>query len=63
MITNKRYQKLLMLATTGKPLPDDATPEEEIFYKEVMHDYEVMHKNAELLGIKDPILEIPFEID
>ena len=63
MITNKRYQKLLMLATTSKPLPDDATPEEEIFYKEVMHDYEVMHKNAELLGIKDPILEIPFEVD
>ena len=52
-----------MLATTGKPLPEDATPEEEIFYKEVMHDYEVMHKNAESLGIKDPILEIPFEID
>ena len=63
MITNKRYQKLLMLATTGKPLPDDATPEEEIFYKEVMHDYKVMHKNAESLGIKDPILEIPFEVD
>ena len=57
MITNKRYQKLLMLATPGKPLPDDATPEEEIFYKEVMH------KNAESLGIKDPILEIPFEVD
>ena len=51
-----------MLATTGKPLPDDATPEEEIFYKQ-MHDYEVMHKNAESLGIKDPILEIPFEVD
>ena len=52
-----------MLATTGKPLPDDATQEEEIFYKEVMHDYEVMHKNAESLGIKDPILEILFEVD
>ena len=63
MITNKRYQKLLMLATAGKPLPDDASQEEEIFYKEVMHDYEVMHKNAESLGIKDPILEIPFEVD
>ena len=52
-----------MLATTGKPLPDDAAPEEKIFYKEVMHDYEVMHKNAKSLGIKDPILEIPFEVD
>ena len=63
MIKNKKSQKLLILASTGKPLPVDATPEEEIFYKEVMHDYEVMHKNAESLGIKDPILEIPFEVD
>ena len=52
-----------MLSTTGKPLPDDATPEEEIFYKEVMHGYKVMKKNAESLGIKDPILEISFEVD
>ena len=36
---------------------------DEIFYKEVMHDNEVIHKNAESLGIKDPILEIPFEVD
>ena len=28
-----------------------------------MNDFEVMLKNAELLGIKDPILEIPFEVD
>ena len=63
MITNKKYQKLLVLATNGKPFTYDSTPEEEIFYKEVTHDYEVMHKNAESIGIKDPILEIPFEID
>jgi len=63
MITNKRYQKLLMLATTGKPLPDDANPEEEFFYKEAMHDYEVMHKTAKKHGIKNPILEIPIEVD
>ena len=43
--------------------PQRQAPEEEIFYQEVIHDYEVMHKNAELLGIKDPILEIPFEVD
>ena len=29
MITNKRYQTLLMLATTGKPLKKDATEEEQ----------------------------------
>ena len=52
-----------MLAITSKQLPDDSTSEEDIFYKEVMHNYEVMHKNAESLGIKDPILEIPFEVD
>ena len=63
MITNKRYQKLLMLATTGNPLPDDSSQEEKIFYKEVIYEFEVMHKNAESLGIKDPILEIPFEVD
>ncbi len=29
MITNKRYQTLLMLATTGQPLNKDATEEEK----------------------------------
>ena len=35
MITNKRYQTLLMLATTGKPLNKDATEEEKNFTKNV----------------------------
>ena len=34
MITNKRYQTLLMLATIGKPLNKDAT-EEKNFMKNV----------------------------
>ena len=34
MITNKRSQELLMLATTGKPLNKDATEEEKKFYEE-----------------------------
>ena len=63
MITNKKYQKLLMLATTVKPLPDDAALAEEIFYKEEMHEYEVIQKNTELPGTKDPYLEIPLEVD
>ena len=32
MITNKRSQKLLMLATTGKKLNKDATEEEKKFF-------------------------------
>ena len=31
MITNKRYQTLLMLATKSKPLNKDATEEEKIY--------------------------------
>ena len=63
MITNKRYQELLMLATTGKPLNKDATEEEKKFYEECKHDYQVMLKTAKKLGIKNPIIEIPFEVD
>ncbi len=33
MITNKRYQKLLMLATTGKSINKDAPEEEKKFYR------------------------------
>ena len=63
MITNKRSQELLMLATTGKKLNKDATEEENKFYEECKHDYEVMHETAKKHGIKNPILEIPMEID
>ena len=63
MITNKRSQELLMLATTGKKLNKDATEEEKKFYEEWKHDYEVMKKSAKKNGIKNPILEIPIEVD
>ncbi len=63
MITNKRYQQLLMLATTGKPLNKDATEEEKKFYRECKRDYKVMLKTAKKHGIKKPILEIPMEVD
>ena len=46
MITNKRYQTLLMLATTGKPLNKDATEEEKKFYSECKYDYKVMKETA-----------------
>tara|TARA_Y100000994_G_scaffold7219_1_gene6365 strand:- start:131 stop:325 length:195 start_codon:yes stop_codon:yes gene_type:complete len=63
MITNKRSQELLMLATTSKPLNKDATEEEKKFHDECKHDYEVMHEIAKKNGIKNPILEIPMEVD
>ena len=63
MITNKRSQEILMLATTCKPLKKDATEEEKKFYEECKHDYKVMHETAKKHGIKNPILEIPMEID
>mgnify|MGYP006060058563 FL=1 len=63
MITNKRYQTLLMLATTGKPLNKDASEEEQKFYEEFKRDYKVMHETAKKHGIKNPIMEIPFEVD
>ena len=63
MITNKRSQELLMLATTGKPLNKDATEEEKKFYEECKHDYKVMKGTAKKHGIKNPILKIPMEVD
>ena len=63
MLTNKRYQQLLSLATTGKPLDKDATDEEKKFYKECKRDYKVMLETAKKHGIKNPIMEIPFEED
>ena len=63
MITNKRYQELLMLATTDKPLNKNATEEEKKFYEECKHDYKVMLETAKKYGIKNPIIEIPFEED
>ena len=63
MITNKRSQEILMLATTGKPLNKDATEEEMKFIKECKHDYKVMKETAKKHVIKNPILEIPMEVD
>ena len=63
MITNKRSQELLMLATTGKPLNEEAPEEEKRFYIECKHDYKVMKGTAKKHGIKNPILEIPMEVE
>ena len=63
MITNKRSQELLMLVTTSKPFNKNATEEEKKFYEECKHDYKVMKKTAKKLGINNPILEIPMDVD
>ena len=63
MITSKKLQKLLMLANTGKTINKDAIEEEKKFYEECKHDYKVMKETAKKHGIKNPILEIPMEVD
>ena len=63
MVTNKRSQELLMLATTFKKLNQDTTEEEKKFYEECKYDYKVMKETAKKHGIKNPILEIPMEVD
>ena len=63
MITNKRSQELFMLATKGKKLNKGATKEEKKFYEECIHDYEIMKETAKKHGIKNPVLEIPMEVD
>ena len=63
MLTNKRSQEILMLATTGKSLNKDASEEEKKFYEECKHDYKVMLETAKKHGIKNPIMEIPIEED
>ena len=63
MITNKRYQELLMLTTTDKPLNKNATEGEKKFYEGCKHDYKVMKETAKKHGIKNPIMEIPIEVN
>ena len=62
-ISNKRYQKLLMLANTNQPLEEGATEEERKFYEEAKNSYKKMIDNAKKLGIKNPVQYIPMEID
>ena len=52
-----------MLANTSKPLNKDTTSEEKKFYEECKYDYKMMKQTAKKHGIKNPILEIPMEVD
>ena len=55
--------ELIQRESNHEPLNKDATEEEKKFYEECKHDYKVMHETAKKLGIKNPIMEIPFEVD
>ena len=63
MTTNKRYVQLLAMAQPGKPLEKDASAEDKKIYEEMKHADKVMRESAKKLGIKNPILEIPLEVD
>ena len=63
MISNKKWQQLLALATTGEKLPNDATEEEKQAYESLIRDYKIMLKTAKEQGIKNPEMYIPFEVE
>ena len=63
MTTNKRYVQLLAMAQTGNPLEKDASAEDKKIYEEMKQADKVMRESAKKLGIKNPILGIPLEVD
>ena len=63
MTTNKRYVQLLAMAQTGKKLERWATDEDKKIYKEMKQADKVMRRTAKKLGIKNPIMEIPLEVE
>ena len=63
MISNKKWQQLLALATSGEKLPNDATEEEKQAYESLVRDYKIMLQTAKEKGIKNPEMYIPFEVE
>ncbi len=63
MISNKKWQQLLALATSGEKLPNDATEEEKQAYESLIRDYKIMLETAKEQGIKNPEMYIPFEVE
>ena len=63
MISNKKWQQLLALATTGEKLPSNATEEEKEAYESLVRDHKIMLETAEKHGIKNPEMYIPFEVE
>ena len=46
-----------------QPLEKDASAEDKKIYEEMKQADKVMRESAKKLGIKNPILEIPLEVD
>ena len=63
MTTKKRYVQFLAMAQTGKPLEKDASAEDKKIYEEIKQADKVVRESAKKLGIKNPYLEIPLEVD
>ena len=53
----------MALAKTGKPCPNNATEEERDAYEGCLRSYQWMLEDAKKRGIKNPVLEIPFDLD
>ena len=63
MISNKKYQEILELVITGKSLPEESTEEEKKTFDELLSDHENMKDEADDLGISEPIMYIPGEVE
>ena len=63
MLTNKKFQELLALTKTNTPLPEGASEEEKDFHEDAKRDYLWMTIDSKKRGIKNPSLEILFDID
>ena len=63
MISNKKYQKLLELVIAGESLSEGSTEEEKKTFDELLSDHENMKEEADDLGISEPIMYIPGEVE
>jgi len=63
MISNKKYQELLELVISGESLADGSTKEEKKTFDELLSDHENMTDEADDLGISEPIMYIPGEVE
>ena len=63
MTTNKRYVQLLAMAQTGKKLESWANEEDKKIYEVMKQADKTIRRTAKELGIKNPILEIPLEVE
>ena len=63
MISNKKYQELLGLVISGESLPEGSTEEEKKTFDELLSDHENMKEESDNLGISEPIMYIPGEVE